>query len=251
MKIVTRLLGTDTTTATDVGTLRARHAEAAGRVAAGRAELERLTANVDKLRLARARLIDQRDLDPGLDLFEPIRAAEGALASAQKRSDDLQDVMRVRQDQAATLEGQVRAAERQEAPAQMAQLARHHAQKREALRTMAAELQALAHDIIVVESDMAALHNQHGVTAPGVMIIEGVATPAQALAADIVSKLAWQDGQQRLGDALADKLQRDRAEVDAANREAGYQLYRSPAAIYFTDGWVDETTDQRTARASG
>jgi chromosome segregation ATPase len=253
MQIVKTLLGTNTTSsATDLATLRTRHSEAAGRVAAGAAELERLTATVDRLKLDRARLLDARDLDPGLDLFEPIRRAEGALASAQKRLDDLQDVMRVRTEQAGTLEAEVRAAERAEAPRRMKALAREHGELRNDLRTDVTVLKALADRIIATEAAMQQLHNLHGIKAEGVLVIEGLATSAQSAAADILSRLAWQDRQLELGNALADKLERDRDEVDRRNTEAGVPgMWRAPGADYFRSGWVDESTEERTARVSG
>ncbi len=249
MKTLTRLFSTDTTA--DVGTLRTRHSEAAGRVAAGAAELERLTATVQKLKLDRARLLDARDLDPGLDLFEPIRKAEGALASAQKRSDDLADIQQVRTEQAETLAAQVRSAEQAAAPRRMKALAADHAQDREALRTAMQDLQTLAARILTSESDMAALYRQHGTTATGVLVIEALATTAQATAADILTRLAWQDGQVQQGDALADKLAADRTAVDVANAAVGYDLYRAPGADYFRSGWVDESVEDRSARVSG
>jgi len=210
-----------------------------------------LTATVQKLKLDRARLLDARDLDPGLDLFEPIRKAEGALASAVRRLDDLQDVMRVRTEQAGTLAAQVRQAEQAAAPAKMRDLAREHAELRNDLRTDAGVLKTLADKIIASEAAMQQLHNLHGIQATGVLVIEGLATSAQATAADILGRLDWQDEQVQRGDELAGKLERDRAEVDRRNGELGYPLYVSPGVNYFTDGWIDETTEQRSSRVSG
>ncbi len=251
MQILKQVLrtGTDTDTATDAETLRAKHGEAARRILTGQQELLVLSGQLELWKLERGGLLEEQDA--GEDVTDAIRRVDGRITRAERERDDLGPRLAVRQQQAADLDRQLRDAERQEAPAKMAQLARHHAQKREALRTMAAELQALAHDIIVVESDMSQLHNQHGVTAPAVLVIEGVATPAQALAADIVSKLAWQDQQAGRGDDLAAKLEADRAEVDRANREAGYQLYRSPGVDFFTGGWLDETEEQRLVRVNG
>ncbi len=252
MSILTRVLHTGTNTTADVGTLIARHSEAAGRVAAGRAEIERLTANVEKLRLDRARLLDQRDLDPGLDLFEPIRRAEGALASAVRRLDDLHDVVKVRQEQADRLDQDVRAAERAEAPRRMRDLAREHGELRNDLRTDVTVLKALADKIIASEAAMQQLHNLHGVKAENVLVIEGLASTAQSAAADILSRLAWQDRQLELGDALADKIAADRAEVDRRNGEAGVPgLWRSPGADYFQNGWIAESVEERSSRANG
>jgi chromosome segregation ATPase len=249
MKTLTRLFTTDT--ATDVGTLRTRHAEAAGKLAAGRAELELLAANLQKLRLDRARLIDQRDTEEGVDLYEPLRRVEGALASAQRRHDDLVDVLQVRTENVATLEGQVRAAERAAAPAKMRSLVREHGELRNDLRTDAGVLKALADKIIASEAAMQQLHNLHGIKAEGVLVIEGVATAARDAANDALSQLAWQDSQVSAGDALADKLAADRTAVDVANAAVGYDLYRAPASDYFRSGWVDESTEERTARVSG
>jgi chromosome segregation ATPase len=251
MQIVKTLLGTNTDTVTDLVSLRARHAEAAGRVAAGAAELERLTATVQKLKLDRARLLDQRDLDPGLDLFEPIRRAEGALASAVRRLDDLHDVVKVRQENAETLAAEVRSAEQAAAPARMKALAREHAQDRAALRAAMTDLRSLAARILTGESDMQQLHRQHGVQATGVLIVEALATTARDTANELLGRLDWQDRQQQLGNELAGKLAADRAEVDRRNGELGYPLYVSPGVDYFTDGWVDETVEQRSQRVSG
>ena len=159
MQILKQVLRTGTDTLTDVVSLRARHSDAARRVAAGAAELETLTANVDRLRLQRARLLDQRDSEQGTDLFVPIRAAEGALSSAQKRLDDLQDIQRVRHETVATLAAEVQQAERQAAPARMRSLSRDHGQDREALRVAMQDLQALAQRILSAESDMQQLYH--------------------------------------------------------------------------------------------
>ncbi len=251
MQIVKTLLGTNTGTPTDIATLRIRHGDAARKVAQGAAEQERLTADVDRLRLQRARLIDQRDSD-GVDLFVPIRAAEGALASAQKRLDDLQDIQRVRQATVDTLAAEARAAEQAAAPARMRSLARDHARDREALRVAMQDLQALAARIITGESDMAALYHAHGVQASGVLIVEGLATTAQATANDVLGKLDWQDQQVTAGDALADKLEADRDEADRRNQAAGVPgMWRAPGADYFQSGWVDESVETRSQRVSG
>jgi hypothetical protein len=251
MSILTRVLHTGTNTTADVGTLIARHAEAAGKVAAGRAELELLAANLQKLRLDRARLIDRRDTEEGVDLYEPLRRVEGALASAQRRHDDLVDVLQVRGENVATLEGQVRAAERQAAPGRMRDLAREHGELRNDLRTDVTVLKALAERIITAEASMAALHNLHGIKAVNVLVIEGLATTAQATANEILGRLDWQDDQQRQGDDLAAKLEQDRDAVDAANAAAGYDLYRAVGVDYFRSGWLDESEEQRTSRVSG
>jgi chromosome segregation ATPase len=250
MKTLTKLFSTDT--ATDVESLRTRHGEAAGRVAAGRAELELLAANLQKLRLDRARLIDQRDTEEGVDLYEPLRRVEGALASAQRRHDDLVDVLQVRTENVATLEAEVRAAEQAAAPARMRAHVREHGELRNDLRTDVGVLKALAERIIASEADMQQLHRQHGVQAEGVLIVEALATTARDTAADILGKLTWQDRQQQLGDALATKLDQDAAEVDRRNVEAGVPgMWRAPGVDYFTDGWVDETVEERSQRVSG
>jgi len=252
MQTMKRLLGTNADTASDAVSLRARHAEAAGKVAAGRAELELLAANLQKLRLDRARLIDRRDTEEGVDLYEPLRRVEGALASAQRRHDDLVDVLQVRGENVATLEAEVRAAEQAAAPAKMRDLAREHAELRNDLRTDVGVLKALAERIIASEADMQQLHRRHGVQANGVLIVEALATTARDTAADILGKLTWQDEQQRLGDALAAKLDQDAAEVDRRNVEAGVPgMWRAPGVDYFTNGWVDETEEQRASRVSG
>jgi chromosome segregation ATPase len=250
MQTMKRLLGTGTDTVTDLVSLRARHGDAARRLAQGASELETLTANVGKLRLDRARLIDQRD-DDGVDLFVPIRKVEGALASVQKRLDDLQDVMRVRQATVETLAAEVRAAEQAAAPARMRSLSRAHGQDREALRVAMQDLQALAARILTGESDMQQLYHQHGIQATGVLVVEGVATTAQSTAADILSKLTWQDDQVQRGDALADKLAADRQAVDAANNALGYQHYVAPGSSYFESGWLDESVEERSQRVNG
>ncbi len=195
MKTLTRLFSTDT--ATDVESLRTKHAEAAGRVAAGRAELELLAANLQKLRLDRARLIDQRDTEEGVDLYEPLRRVEGALASAQRRHDDLVDVLQVREENVATLEAEVRAAEQAAAPAKMRDLAREHAELRNDLRTDVTVLKALAERIIASEADMQQLHRQHGVQATGVLIVEALATTARDTANELLGRLDWQDDHDR------------------------------------------------------
>jgi len=248
MKTLTKLFSTDTVT--DLVSLRARHSDAARKLAQGATEQERLTADVDRLRLQRARLIDQRD-DDGVDLYVPIRAAEGALASAQKRLDDLQDVMRVRQATVDTLAAEARAAEQAAAPARMRALATDHARDREALRVAMTDLRSLASRILSGESDMAALYHAHGTQAVGVLVIEALATSAQATAADILGRLDWQDQQVTAGNALADKLDADRQAVDVANAELGYQHYVAPGSDYFQSGWVDESTEDRAARVSG
>ncbi len=248
MQTLVKLLRTDTVT--DLVSLRARHGDAARKLAQGAADIERLNADVDRLRLQRARLIDQRDSD-GVDLFVPIRAAEGALASAQRRCDDLGDILKVRQATVATLAAEVQQAERAAAPARMKALACEHVQDREALRTAMADIRSLAARLLAAESDMQALYHQHGVQATGVLIIEGLATTAQSAAADILSRLEWQDEQVARGDELAAKLEQDRDEVDRRNGELGYPLYVAPGVNYFTDGWVDETVEERSARVSG
>ncbi len=215
MQIVTKFLGTNTNTATDVETLRTRHADAARKVAQGAADLERLAADVDRLRLQRARLLDQRDSEEGTDLFVPIRAAEGALASAQKRLDDLADIQRVRQATVETLAAEARAADQAAAPARMRSLSRDHAQDREALRIAMLDLQALAARIIASEADMQQLYHQHGIQAAGVLIVEALATTAQSTATEILGRLDWQDDQVQRGNELADKIDADR---DAVNR---------------------------------
>jgi hypothetical protein len=249
--IAKRLLGTNTDTLTDLVSLRARHGDAARKVAQGVAELERLTADVDRLRLQRARLIDQRDSEEGTDLFVPIRAAEGALATAQKRWDDLQDIQRVRQATLDALAAEVRAAEQAAAPGRMRALAAEHAEERAGLRVALEDLKARAGRILAGESDMQALYHQHGVQATGVLVIEALATTAQSTAADVLAKLTWQDRQLEIGDELAVKLEQDRAEVDRRNTELGYDHFRAPGVDYFTSGWKAETTEERTARASG
>jgi chromosome segregation ATPase len=253
MQIVKQILGTGTNTdpVTDLVSLRARHGDAARKVAQGAAELETLTANADKLRLDRARLIDQRDSDLGIDLYDPIRKVEGALASAQKRLDDLQDIQRVRQQTVATLAAEARAAEQAAAPARMRSLSRDHAQDREALRTAMEGIRSLAQRIIASEADMQQVYHAHGTQATGVLVIEGLATTAQAAASDILGKLDWQDLQVQRGDELADKIDADRAEVDRRNGELGYPLYVSPGSDYFRSGWVDESVETRSQRVSG
>jgi chromosome segregation ATPase len=251
MQILKQVLRTGTDTVTDVETLRTRHGDAARKVAQGAAEIETLTANVQKLRLDRARLIDQRDTDEGVDLFEPLRKVEGALTSAQRRHDDLVDVLQVRQENVSMLEAQVRAAERAAAPGRMKALAREHGELRDDLRTEATVIKALADKIIASEAAMQQVFHLHGITAENVLVIEGLATTAQATATEILGRLDWQDRQLELGDELAVKLEQDRAEVDRRNGELGYPLYVSPGVNYFQDGWVDETTEERTARASG
>jgi chromosome segregation ATPase len=250
--IAKRLLGTNTDPVTDVVSLRARHGDAAGRVAAGATELETLTTAAAALRLQRARLLEARDDDPGVDLFEPLRKVEGQLNSAQKRLSDLQDILTVRQEQAETLAAEVRSAEQAAAPARMRNLVREHGRDREALRTAMTDLRSLAGRLLTAEADMQQLHRQHGVQATGVLIVEALATTARDTAADILGKLTWQDEQQRLGDALAAKLEQDAAEVDRRNVEAGVPgMWRAPGVNYFTDGWVDETEEQRSSRANG
>jgi hypothetical protein len=251
MQIVKTLLGTNTTSATDVGTLRAKHADAASRIAEGWSELERLASNLEKLKMDRARLLAQRDSEEGLDLFEPIRAVEGALATAQRRHADLADIQLARGENVAALEAQVRAAERAAAPARMRALVAEHARDRQALRTAMEDIRSLAGKILAGEANMQGLFHQHGVTASGVLIVEALAVSAQATANDVLSKLTWQDQQVQQGDALADKLAADRAEVARRNDEAGYPLYHSPAASYFESGWLDETVEQRSQRAAG
>ncbi len=98
---------------------------------------------------------------------------------------------------------------------------------------------------------MQQLYHAHGTQATGVLIIEGLATTAQAAASDILGRLDWQDQQVQRGNELADKIDADRQAVDAANRELGYQHYVSPGADYFRSGWVDETTETRSQRVSG
>ncbi len=249
--IAKRLLGTNTDPVTDLVSLRARHGDAARRVAAGASELETLTTAAAALRLQRARLLEARDDDPGVDLFEPLRKVEGELATVQRRLDDLADVIAVRQDNAETLAAAVRSAEQAAAPARMRSLAADHARDRDALRTAMEDIRSLAARILTGESDMQALYHAHGIQATGVLVVEGLATTARDTANDVLAKLAWQDDQVQRGDALADKLEQDRAEVDRRNGELGYQHYVSPGVDYFTDGWVDETVEQQTARVSG
>jgi chromosome segregation ATPase len=221
-------------------------------VAQGAAELETLTANVDRLRLQRARLIDQRDSEQGTDLFEQIRRAEGQLNSAQKRLDDLQDIQRVRQATLETLAAEVQQAERQAAPARMRALATAHGRDREALRAAFEELRTLAARILTAESDMQQLYHQHGVQASGVLVVEALATSAQSTASDILGKLDWQDQQVQRGDELAVKLEADRDEADRRNAEAGVPgMWRAPGADYFRSGWVDESVETRSQRVSG
>jgi len=253
MGILTRVLhtGTNTNTATDVESLRTRHSDAARKVAAGRAELELLAANLQKLRLDRARLIDQRDTEEGVDLFEPLRRVEGALATAQRRHDDLVDVLQVREENVATLEAEVRSAEQAAAPAKMRSLAREHAELRNDLRTDVTVIKALADKIIASEAAMQQLHILHGVKAENVLVIEGLAVSAQATANEILGRLDWQDAQVQRGDALADKIAADRAEVDRRNAELGYEHYVAPGSDYFASGWKAETVEERSARVSG
>jgi hypothetical protein len=55
-----------------------------------------------------------------------------------------------------------------------------------------------------------------------------------------------------LGDALAAKLDHDRAEVDRRNVEAGVPgMWRAPGADFFQNGWVAESVEERDARANG
>jgi chromosome segregation ATPase len=250
--IAKRLLGTNTDPVTDLVSLRSRHSDAARKVAQGATELDTLTTLAAALRLQRARLLEARDEDPGVDLFVPLRTVEGQLASAQKRLDDLQDVMKVRQDNAETLAAQVRSAEQAAAPRRMKALVADHGRDREALRTAMTDLRSLAARILAGEADMQALYHAHGIQATGVLVIEGLATTAQATAADILGRLTWQDEQLRLGDALADKIAADRDEVDRRNQAAGVPgMWRAPGSDFFKGGWVDESVEDRTARVSG
>jgi chromosome segregation ATPase len=250
MQIVKTLLGTDTTS--DVDTLRTRHGDAARKVAQGATEIETLTTSAARLRLARARLLEQRDDDPGIDLHVPLRKVEGELATVQRRLDDLADIQRVREENVATLAAAVRAAEQAAAPARMRNLVRDHGRDREALRTAMTDIQDLAGKILSGESDMQALYHQHGVKAENVLIIEALATTARDTAADIIGKLTWQDAQVQRGDELAAKLEQDRAEVDRRNQAAGVPgLWRAPGADFFQNGWVAESVEERDARANG
>jgi hypothetical protein len=180
-----------------------------------------------------------------------LRNVEGELATVQRRIDDLADILRVRQDNADMLAEAVQQAERQAAPARMRSLVADHGRDRQILRTAMEDLRSLAARILTAESDMQALYHAHGIQATGVLIVEGLATAATATANDILGKLDWQDSQVQQGDALADKLAADRAEVDRRNGELGYQHYVSPGVNYFTDGWIDESVEQRSQRAAG
>ncbi len=80
--IAKRLLGTNADTVMDLVSVRARRDDAARKLAQGATEQERLAADVDRLRLQRARLLEQRDSEIGVDLFVPIRKVEGELAAA-------------------------------------------------------------------------------------------------------------------------------------------------------------------------
>jgi chromosome segregation ATPase len=249
MQTLVKLLRTETTDT--VESLRSKHSDAARKVAQGAGELETLTTTAARLRLDRARLIESRDDDPGIDLHVPLRKVEGELATVQRRIDDLADILRVRQDNADMLAEAVQQAERQAAPRRMQALARAHAQDRDTLRVAMEDLRSLAARILTAESDMQALHHQHGIQATGVLVIEALATTAQSAASDILGKLDWQDAQVQQGDALAGKLAADRQAVDRANAELGYEHYVSPGVDYFTDGWLDETVEQRSQRAAG
>jgi hypothetical protein len=249
MQIVKTLLGTNTNPATDAETLRAKHGEAARRILTGQQELLVLSGQLELWKLERGGLLE--DQDAGEDVTDALRRVDGRITRDERERDDLGPRLAARQQQAATLEAAVRSAEREEAPAQMRDLATLHGELRDQLRADASGLKSLADRIIASESAMQGIFHAHGLRAEGVLVIEGLATPLRDLANDTLARLEWQDAQAVRGAELEAEIARNRDAVDVANREAGYELYRSPAASYFASGWLDETTDQRTARVNG
>jgi len=160
MQIVKQLLGTNS--GPDSETLRTRRDDAARKLGQGVAELERVTANVDKLKLDRARLIDQMDSEPGVDLAVPLVKVEGALTSGQKRHDDLVDILKVRQQQVAQLDQDIRSAEQQEAPARMMELSARHRELLADVRAGMAQAITALRAIPAIEQEGLQLQREYG-----------------------------------------------------------------------------------------
>jgi hypothetical protein len=132
----------------------------------------------------------------------------------------------------------------------MAALAKRHAEERDTFRTMVMDLQTLAGAIIRTEADIQQLSHQYSISRDGVHLIEGVADPARQAVGEWLSKLEWQDQQIERGDELGRKIEADHAEAERRNAEAGIPgLWKAPRYDYFRTGIIDETEEERAARA--
>ena len=247
MQAIKQLLGTDLNSAV----FAQQHHEARVRLGRGQQQQQHLRQELDSLQLRRAELIEEHETE-GTDVVARLRSVDGKLTRVQRDLADLGPQLVIRERRADELLQQVRAAEQREAPARMRQLAKRHAEQRDAFRTMVMELQTLAGAILRTESDIEQVSRQYTISRDGVHLIEGVADPARQYTGEWLSKLEWQDEQIERGDVLGAKVEADHAEAERRNQEAGIPgLWRAPGYDFFRGGIIDETTEERTNRVHG